>query len=177
MTEEELVQGCIKGLRKAQEELYRRFAPKMLGICARYAGNRDEAEDFLQEAMIKVYQNMGSFRLDGSLEGWIRRVVVNTALNHLRSRKITEDVDTALLSAGYEDFSFLKPETMDLLRMIQSLPDGYRVVFNLYAIEGFSHREIAESLGIEEASSRSQLARARKLLQEMLTKEIGIKAS
>ena len=144
----------------------------MLAVCRRYARHQMEAEDILQDAFIKVFKNMGSFQDRGSFEGWVRRIVVNTALKNIDKKSFTNELIGGELEyeAGAAPSVYSELGEEDLLNMIASLPEGYRVVFNLYVIEGFSHKEIADLLGIGESTSRSQLVKARKLLQEMILK-------
>ena len=156
-----------------QEELYRRFSPRMYAVCLRYAGYAEEAEDILQEGFLKVFKYIGQYRFEGSFEGWIRRIVVNEALTFLR-RNRSMYLETDLEQADREpDYNALGDhlEAEDLLKMIQELPTGYRIVFNLYAIDGYSHKEIAEHLGISENTSKSQLSRARTFLQKLLLEQ------
>lgn len=168
--EEEILNGCLKGDPKYQKVLYSVYSKKMFGVCLRYAPDREAAEDLLQDGFIKVFQNLQSFKGQGSFEGWIRRIMVNHALEGLRklSSKAqhvdVEDVHELLhvnLDMGKYDMNYL-------LSKIQQLAPGYRAVFNLYIIEGYQHSEIAEMLGINENTSKSQLSRARKILQESL---------
>ena len=172
MTEKELIQACIRGERKGQEEVFRRYAGKMLVVCLRYARHRMEAEDILQDAFIKVFKNLGSFKQKGSFEGWIRRIVVNTALKNIDRKSFTNEQIGGELEyeRGSDPVIYSELGEEELLKMIASLPDGYRIVFNLYAIEGLSHKEIAELLDIGESTSRSQLVKARKVLQDMILK-------
>ncbi len=170
MTEKELIEGCIRENRKCQRELFRRYAGKMLAVSRRYARHHMEAEDIVQDAFIKVFDNIAKFESKGSFEGWIRRIVVNTALKKHGKKSFTnekigiEDQKEGLLDpTAYADL-----EAQEILNLVAELPDGYRIVFNLYAIEGYSHREIAELLGIKESTSRSQLVKARKLLQQSI---------
>lgn len=169
--EAQLVTSCLAGRADSQELLYRRYASRMFGVCLRYAKNKMEAEDIMQEGFIKVYQNLKNFRCDGSLEGWVRRIMVNTAINYYKSNLKylqTLDIDDC---AYHENVSIEATDNISLktlLNLIQKLPEGYRMVFNLYVIEGYSHREIGDSLGISENTSKSQLSRARKVLQEKL---------
>jgi RNA polymerase sigma-70 factor (ECF subfamily) len=141
----------------------------MMSVCRRYAGNKEEAEDFLQEGFIRVFDKLNTYSGNGSLEGWIRRVIVHTALNKLRSRKVYSDIPD---EAPYTDESI--PDAIsdmserDLLSMIAALPEGYRTVFNMFAIDGYDHAEIASTLGISEGTSRSQLAKARMALKAQL---------
>ncbi|MCS6974884.1 MAG: sigma-70 family RNA polymerase sigma factor [Cyclobacteriaceae bacterium] len=170
MSDEELISGCRRRNARAQQQLYERFAPKMYAVCCRYLTNRADAEDVLVTAFTKIFERFGQYRGDGSLEGWIRRIVVNEALTFLR-RNRSMFLETDLEEAGHKpDYRQLadRLEEEDLLRLISQLPAGYRMVFNLYAIEGYSHQEIAEQLGISENTSKSQLSRARVYLQRML---------
>ncbi len=172
MKEEDLITGCIKEDRNCQKELYKRFAGKMMVVCLRYANNRMEAEDMLQDGFIKIFDNIAKFKREGSLEGWVRRIMVNTAINKIRSNKVRfEGIDDD--HDDYQDHDRNVVDRMseqDILGLINKMPQGYRYVFNMYAIEGFSHKEIADSLGIEEASSRSQYAKAKKYLQNQIIK-------
>lgn len=173
ITESQLVELCNKGREEAYELMYRRYASKMFGVCLRYAKNKMEAEDVLQEGFIKVFQSLSSFRNEGSFEGWIRRIMVNTALNYYKHNlKYAEtlDIDVYTDSPSISIDFYDKIEEKSLLKLIQSLPEGYRLVFNLFAIEGYSHKEIADMLGISESTSKTQLFRARKMLQEKLVK-------
>ena len=174
MTDEELVKGCIDKKPIAQKYLYERFSRKMYGVCLRYTDDRDEAEDILQNGFIKVFENIETFKASGSLEGWIRRIMVNTALNHYRQNKASrmkvelDSVDYMLEGNDHVDGSL---NTKELLKVIQTLPAGFRAVFNMFAIEGYSHKEIAEILNISEGTSKSQYSRARVYLQKLLTSE------
>ena len=170
VTEKELIHGCIQENRRCQREVFQRYAGHMLTVCLRYARHRLEAEDILQDAFIKVFDNITKFEFKGSFEGWIRRIVVNTALKNYQRSSFQQEkigledeleipIDPAIYSDLHEE---------DLLNLIGRLPDGYRVVFNLFAIEGYSHKEIADTLNIKESTSRSQLVKARKLLQSMV---------
>ena len=166
----DLIEGCLKGNRKMQQELYERFAPKMYGVCLRYAGTATEAEDILQEGFIKVFKKMGSFRNEGSFEGWIRRIFVNTAIEHFRKKAylqpITEWEETTVEGKYLSILDELAEQ--DIIGLIQKLSPGYRTVFNMYVVEGYTHREISELLGISEGTSKSQLSRAKMILQELV---------
>ncbi|HHG83615.1 MAG TPA: RNA polymerase sigma factor [Bacteroidetes bacterium] len=166
--EEKLVQGCAKGRPQYQEALYNKYYRKMFGVCLRYTSNRETAEDVLQDSFIKIFKKIGSFSGKGSLEGWIRRIMVNTALEHHRKQRNMYpivDMDFALdADAGHDIIADMSRD--EILEIIQKLPPGYRTIFNLYAIEGYNHREIGKKLGISEGTSKSQLARARKTLQD-----------
>ncbi len=170
MTEEELLKGCIEERQDCQRELYKRFAGKMMVVCIRYAKNKLEAEDMLQEGFIKVFDNIGKFKQEGSLEGWVRRIMVNTALNKIRANKMQfEEMGDSSFQFADNDANIIdKLSEIAILNIISQLPNGYKYVFNMFAIEGFTHKEIADQLGIEEASSRSQYAKARKYLQNQI---------
>ena len=157
-----------------QEELYRRFSPRMYAVCLRYAGNAEEAEDILQEGFIKIFKKLSSFRSEGSFEGWIRRIFVNTAIEHFRRKKylqpVTEKEETSIEGKYVSVLDNLAEQ--DILGLVQQLSPGYRTVFNMYVVEGYTHKEIADMLGISEGTSKSQLSRAKVILQEMVRKFI-----
>lgn len=170
ITESDLLKGCLEGNRRMQEELYRRFSPRMYAVCLRYAGKAEEAEDILQEGFIKVFKKMDSFRGDGSFEGWMRRIFVNTAIEHFRRKRylmpVTEREENTLegkYTSALDDLG-----AKDVLALIQELSPGYRTVFNMYVVEGYTHKEIADMLGISEGTSKSQLSRAKVILQDMV---------
>ncbi|RMG27997.1 MAG: RNA polymerase sigma factor [Bacteroidetes bacterium] len=168
-----LIEACIRKDSRAQRELYHRLAPQMLGVCYRYARDKSEAEDMLQEGFVKMYQNLGKYQHTGSFEGWVRRIMVNTAIDCLRRRRHQsqeveiEEVQHENLAVDFID----ELELEYLYQLIQELPDGYRLVFNLYAIEGYSHEEIGRKLGITASTSRSQYARARALLKKRICED------
>lgn len=168
--DDKLVRGCVKGDPEAQRQLYERFCEKMLAVCCRYGRDLADAEDILQEGFIRVFNKIHLFKGEGSLEGWIRRVIVNVALKHYhKNARLYVLVGLEEADREVDDHSLDDSLAYDeLVEMVQSLPDGYRIVFNLYAIEGFSHKEIAQKLGISEGTSKSQLARARGALRNML---------
>jgi RNA polymerase sigma factor (sigma-70 family) len=171
MTEEQLVKECISGNAIAHKKFYDLFAKKMMGVCLRYATNPDEAQDVLQDGFIKVFSKLPKFVNKGSLEGWVRRIMVNTALDQYRkNKKYQKDVEIDAVSFKLEqkDFIIETINANDLLQLIQTIPKGYRVVFNLFAIEGYSHKEIAEQLGVTESTSKSQYSRAKKMLRKLL---------
>src|SRR5215211_5021956 len=157
-----------------QRELYERFAPKMYGVCLRYAGSAEEAEDILQEGFIKVFNKIASFRNEGSFEGWIRRIFVNTAIEHYRKKTylqpITEQEENTM-EANYLSVLDSLAEK-DIVQLVQQLSPGYRTVFNMYVIEGYTHKQIADELGINEGTSKSQLSRAKLILQDLVRKHI-----
>ena len=169
-SESDLIEGCLRGDRKMQEALYQRYAPKMYGVCLRYAGNAEEAEDILQEGFIKVYNKMSSYRGDGSFEGWIRRIFVNTAIEHFRKKiylqPITEMEENSVEGKYLSVLDNLAEK--DIIQLVQQLSPGYRTVFNMYVIEGYTHKQIAEAMGISEGTSKSQLSRAKQILQDLV---------
>lgn len=166
-----LIESCRKGDRKAQKAIYDLLAPKMFAVCLRYGGNRELAEDLLQDGFVTMFSKMDSYRNAGSFEGWARKIFVNTCLMYLRKNdalrmsediaeavKLTSDVPTQMEDMGYKE----------LMKLVMELPPGFRTVFNMYAIEGYSHKEIAEELGVTETTSRTQLSRARIWLQNKI---------
>lgn len=162
--------GCLKNERKQEELFYKTLAPRMMAVCMRYAHDRDEAQDILQEGFIKAFKNRANYRGDGSLEGWLRRIMVHAAISRYRKAKpvvLCEDMSAETLDNVYyhEDM-----EAKDLLRIIRQLPDTYREVFNMYAIEGYSHQEIGSALGMSELLSRTTLHRARTVLKTKLSR-------
>jgi RNA polymerase sigma factor (sigma-70 family) len=159
-----------------QEELYRRFSPKMYAVCYRYANNTDDAQDLLQEGFIKVYRNLHRFRAEGSFEGWMRRVFVNTSIEHYRRKSIQLNSVSEKEENTIEDSDISALENLaekDVLRIIQELSPGYKTVFNLYVVEGYSHKEIGDMLGISEGTSKSQLARAKAILQKKIAQYLS----
>ncbi|MBL0743816.1 RNA polymerase sigma factor [Chryseolinea lacunae] len=172
LSEPELIEGCRKGNRAIQKALYDRYCRKMLVVCLRYSKTTAEAEDILQEGFVKVFQGIKDFRQEAKLETWITRIMVNTALNVQRKKLyLYPMVDVTEVNLPEEEMSISGIHFTQLLEMIQALPQGCQIVFNLFAIEGYSHKEIAESLGISEGTSKSQFARAKSLLQAKLLKE------
>lgn len=172
LNEQELIDKCKKGDRASQKALYDRYCKKMMVVCLRYSKSTPEAEDILQEGFVKVFQGLEGFRQDAKLETWMTRIMVNTALNHHRKKLyLYPMVDVESIDLPETEISISSIHFTQLLEMIQSLPQGCQMVFNLFAIEGYSHKEIAELIGISEGTSKSQYARARSLLQEKLLKE------
>jgi RNA polymerase sigma factor (sigma-70 family) len=169
-SDDQLLDGCLRDNRVAQEALYKKYASTMFGICLRYAVDRPQAEDIMQEGFVKVFTHIKQFRREGSFEGWMKRIFVNTAIEWLRKNTVMNqmlDVEVTPLNRVQPD-DFHKLSAKDLMAFIQSLAPGYRTVFNLYAIEGFSHKEIGEMLGISEGTSKSQFARARYMLEKIV---------
>ena len=171
MDEQQMIAGCMEQNREAQKTLYEKYSRMMFGVCLRYSSDQDSAKDLLQDGFIKVFASIRSFQSKGSFEGWIKRIFINMALESLRKKKsliqTSDDVQNLpdVVDEDTEDDAMYRISENDLLKMIQELPKGYATVFNLYAIEDFSHREIAGMLDISEGTSRSQYVRARQLLQ------------
>jgi RNA polymerase sigma factor (sigma-70 family) len=172
LSETEIIKGCLRGSAQSQRLLYERFAGKMYAVCLRYARSRDDAADMLQEGFVKVFTKLNQFQFQGSFEGWVRRIMINTALRTYQKQRFDYE------SSGFEVMpeSSVDPDVIsslseaELLALVAKLPDGYRMVFNLVAIEGFSHAEAAAMLDIQESTSRSQLTKARRWLCEQLEK-------
>lgn len=173
-----IIKGCIAGNRRDQELLYRRHAAKLYAVCLQYSGNDEEARDILQDGFIKIFENLIHYKYEGSFEGWMRRIIVNTALEKYRSRHNLYRVDDIDLipepdaDPDNEDYSGL--EAIDLLDIIRELPPKYRMVFNLYAIEGYAHKEIGQMMKISEGTSKSNLSRARLILQKKVNLYNGL---
>jgi RNA polymerase sigma factor (sigma-70 family) len=180
ITEEKLRnvwEGCLNNERKQEELFYKLLAPRMMAVCMRYAHDRDEAQDILQEGFIKAFKNRDKFRGEGSLEGWLRRIMVHSAISRFRKAKpivLSDEITTAENFGGTYNNDTL--ETQDLMKMICQLPDTYRSVFNMYAIEGYSHQEIGSALGMSELLSRTTLHRARTILKGKLSKMSVVEA-
>ncbi len=173
--ESDIIRGCLDNDRKMQEMLYHRFSSKMYAVCLRYCKDADAAQDLLQDGFVKIFRNLDKFRGEGSFEGWIRRIFVNTAIEHFRKSvknytvSDTEDVTI-------EDTSLTALDNLaekDIIKLIQELSPGYRQVFNMYVIEGYSHKDIGEILGISEGTSKSQLARAKGILKRMVEEKLN----
>ncbi len=171
MNEQQLIEGCRKGERRAQKELYDTYSRKMMGVCLRYVNDRETARDLLQDGFVKVFTNMDTYTGSGSFEGWMRKIFVNCALEYLRKsdvlREATDLDSTAELA--YPDSSVISEMSVaELMGLVKALPAGFRTVFNLFAIEGYSHKEISEMLRITESTSRSQYTRAKQMLQRKI---------
>lgn len=174
MDETTLVNECLKGSPKAQKTLFEYFAPRMMGVCLRYLKEEERAQDALQDGFVKVFSKLKDYKNEGVLEAWIRRVMVNTCLDQLRRDSKFKDsisVDDIGYKLEHQDYIAEKLMAEDLMKMVQNMPNGYRVVFNMYAIEGYSHQEIAEHLGVTESTSKSQYLRARAYLRERIEKK------
>jgi RNA polymerase sigma-70 factor (ECF subfamily) len=173
-----IIKACIKGDRKAQKKLYLQFADRLYGVALRYAQNTDDAKDILQEGFIKIFNNLSQFKNEGSFEGWMRKVIVNTALERLRkqNRMWLMDEFTVLESTVYNYEHILEDlNEKELIKIVQELSPKYKMVFNLYVIEGYSHKEIADKLQISEGTSKSNLSRAKEILKEKVEKIYHIK--
>jgi RNA polymerase sigma factor (sigma-70 family) len=171
MTEEQLIKGCTESNAVAQKCLYETYANKMMGICLRYASDADEAQDILQDGFVKVFEKIGTFKSKGSLEGWIRRIFVNTALDNYRKTKALKqsvEIDAVEYMLPAQDFILESLAAKELLKILKMIPAGYRTVFNMYAIEGYSHKEIAEVLDISVNTSKSQYSRAKSYLRNII---------
>jgi RNA polymerase sigma factor (sigma-70 family) len=174
MSEEQLIKECLSGNVIAQKELYERFSRKMMGVCMRYSDSYEEAQDVLQDGFVKVFEKLGTFRGNGSFEGWVRKIFVNTALDAYRRNKQnreSQDIEDVGYSLASPDDTASDLNVQELLKLLQKIPAGYRMVFNLYAIEGYSHKEIAEQMNISESTSKSQFSRARAYLLNVLEKQ------
>ena len=180
MTEEAILSGCLQNDAGAQRELYTRYSPKMLSVCYRFAHNREDAEDMLQEGFIKVYSQVHTFQNKGAFEGWIRRIMVHTCINHLKkNKKFNESVDI-IYANGVQIREESVPsivQAKQIVECIRLLPLGYRTVLNLYAIEGYTHKEISTMLDVEESTSRSQYTRAKQMLEDILIRKNIIQPS
>ena len=180
MTEEAILSGCLQNDAGAQRELYTRYSPKMLSVCYRFAHNGDDAEDMLQEGFIKVFSQVHTFQNKGAFEGWIRRIMVHTCINHLKkNKKFNESVDI-IYANGVQVREESVPsivQAKQIVECIRLLPLGYRTVLNLYAIEGYTHKEISAMLDVEESTSRSQYTRAKQMLEDILIRKNIIQPS
>lgn len=176
-TEKEIIAGCKEGAKEAQHKLYADYSAQFFGICLRYMKDQRDAEEVLTNGFMKIFNNISKYREEGSFEGWMKRILVNEALMYIRKNRqmfVEVDIDE---TKDVEGFSWTQNdlETRELLKLIQSLPTGYRTIFNMYAVEGYSHKEIAKTLGISEATSKSQLSRARALLQDKVFNQYQLK--
>mgnify|MGYP001767218740 FL=1 len=169
----EIVEACISGDHRASERLYRRLAPQMFGVCLRYAKDKEEAEDNLHDGFMTVFTKLKDFRHEGSFEGWVRRIMVNICINRYRQKQqlVLVDEERKLDSALGEEVTLGNIPMEELVKVIQELPPRYRMVFNLYVMEGYSHTDISQELGITEGASRSNLSRARDILRAKLEKQ------
>ncbi|WP_018616705.1 RNA polymerase sigma factor [Segetibacter koreensis] len=172
---QQLIEACIKGDRQSQSRLYSLYTPKMFVVCLRYSKSREEAEEILQEGFMKVFEHLHQYKYAGPFEGWIRKIMVNCALQKYRSKgnlRPVIDIDTDAVDYAVNEDIISKIGTKELLKMVQELPPAYRIIFNLYVFEGMKHREIAELLGISEGTSKSNLSDARAILQKAVNKSL-----
>lgn len=172
MTEKELIKGCIARRQEYQRMLFEKYAGRMMSVCLRYANDQHDAQDILQVGFVKVFDHLHQFRQEGSFEGWMRRVFVSVAIRHLSKRKLHfDEIGEDHQEIAADDGGVLSRISEDEIHgLIRSLPDGYRTVFNLHVVEGYSHEEIAKMLNIQSSTSRTQLLKARKLLQGLISK-------
>ena len=171
MDETQLINGCRKGDRLAQKELYERYSRKMMGVCLRYVNYRETARDLLQDGFVKVFTSMDSYSGIGSFEGWMRKIFVNCALEYLRKSDVlreSTDLDNTAELIQPDASAISNMSAAELMQLVQELPAGFRTVFNLFAIEGYSHKEISDMLNITESTSRSQFTRAKQMLQKRI---------
>lgn len=171
MTDQEIIKGCRKGKRSAQEALYQKYAHKLMGICRRYSKNYEEAEDVFQEGFVRAFKAVGKLEKAGALEAWLKRVFINTAINYYQKHKKHHDhVNYEYVYSTNDDYEQIisNLNNQELLVFVNDLPDGYRMVFNLYVIEGYTHKEIAKTLKISEGTSKSQLSKAKAMLKKRL---------
>ena len=178
MNDNELIKLCLSNDIKAQNALYKKYAPKMFGVCLRYAADSELAKDYLQEGFITVFTNLHTFMGNGSFEGWLRRIFVNTSLQNIRKSDLIdykEDISNISVEPSFNDDIIDNINAGDLINLISTLPKGFKTVVKLYAIEGYSHKEISSMLGISEEGSRSQYSRAKKSLQKLILDEFGDK--
>lgn len=173
MDEESLIAGCIKGNQMAQKALFDSFSPKFFALCLRYMNSKDDAEDVLQEGMVKIFTKLPEYQGKGSFEGWMRRIIVNTCLDQIRKNqklKMDVSIDKEEYKLSMNANILENMSANELIEEIKKMPPGYRVVFNMFAIEGYSHQEIAEKLGVKESTSKSQYLRARAYLKDRIEK-------
>ncbi len=166
-----LIDMCVKNDRKAQALLYKKYSPRLYGTCLRYTGVKADAQEVLQDSFIKIFKNLKNYLGTGSLDGWMKRITIRTAIEHLRKKNRTiqyEELQEPELNDWTYSYAFEQLTSEEILNAMKEMPPGYRLVLNMYAIEGYTHKEIGEELGINEGTSKSQLARARKYLYEFL---------
>lgn len=171
ISEASLIEECIKGNADAQKEFYGKYARRLYAVCNRYSGNHQEAEDILQDSFIRIFDNLRSYRFQGSLEGWMKRITINTALESLKKKKmslVSIDSESFIPDIVCDEDALTRLSSKDIIAMIQQIPGGYKEVLNLFIVDGYSHKEIAKMLGISEANSKLRLNRARNMLKEKL---------
>ncbi len=173
LNDQQLIKKCLAKEDGSLDELYRRFSPRLFGICIRYSKSKEEAEDLLHDGFIRILHHLNEFRHEGSFEGWLKRIMVTTAINHYRKHHgkiVASEMVTREEDSDYSNNVLEQMAAKDIIQLIDELPDGYRIVFNLYVIEGYKHREIAEILDITESTSKSQFMKARKVLVQKLSR-------
>ena len=174
LSEDDIINGCLNKDRKMQEMLYHRFSSKMYTVCLRYCKDAEDAQDLLQDGFVKIFRNLDRYRGEGSFEGWIRRIFINTSIEHfrksLRNFSVSEVQEISIEDPSWNALDNLAEK--DIIKMIQNLSPGYRQVFNMYVIEGYSHKDISDILGISEGTSKSQLARAKAILKKMVEEKL-----
>lgn len=175
-SEAELIEGCKQNNRKSQERLYKKYAGLMLGICMRYVKDRAEAEDVMMEGFMKIYKTVANYAATGSFEGWMKRIMVYTAIEHFRKLKRMPFDEFQANDSKVDDYVIDSISARDILKLMNEMPDGYRTVLNMYAIEGYSHKEIADAMGISEGTSKSQLSRSKAFLKKLIEKTFYINA-
>lgn len=166
-----LIQECLKNNRIAQKQLYDKYSSKLMGVCIRYTNSKEDAEDVLIEGFTTIFQKLSMYKGDGSFEGWMKRIMINTSISHFRTNskyRFHQDIEEVHNEIEKQDTIIEKMETQRIMKLVNSMPEGYRIIFNLYAVEGYTHREIAEQLGLSEGTSKSQFSKARKWLQNRL---------
>lgn len=171
LKDEILIQECLKNNRIAQKELYDKYSSKLMGVCIRYTNSKEDAEDVLIEGFTTIFQKLSMFKGDGSFEGWMKRIMINTSISHFRANskyRFHQDIEEVHNEIEKQETIIEKMESQRIMKLVNSMPEGYRMIFNLYAVEGFTHREIAEQLGLSEGTSKSQFSKARKWLQNRL---------
>lgn len=167
----ELIEGCQQNNRKSQERLYKKYAGLMLGICMRYVKNRAEAEDVMMEGFMKIYKLIANYTATGSFEGWMKRIMVYTAIEHYRKMSKMPFDEFQSHDSSVDDYVIDSISARDILKLMDSMPDGYRMIVNMYAIEGYTHKEIADAMGISEGTSKSQLNRGKLFLKKLIEKK------
>ena len=171
LNDEHLISECLQNNRVAQKSLYDKYAAKMMGVCLRYTNSKEDAEDVLIEGYTNIFQKLSMYKGDGSFEGWMKRIMINTAISHFRSNskyRFHQDIDEVQNISEHQETVIEKMETQRIMKLVNSMPEGYKMIFNLFAVEGYTHREIGEMLNLSEGTSKSQFSKARKWLQTRL---------
>ncbi len=171
LKDENLIKECLKNNRVAQKELYDKYSSKLMGVCIRYTNSKEDAEDMLIEGFTLIFQKLSMFKGDGSFEGWMKRIMINNAISHFRTNskyRFHKDIEEVYNEIEKQESIIEKMEAQRIMKLVNSMPKGYRMIFNLYAVEGYTHREIADKLDLSEGTSKSQFSKARKWLQNRL---------